>query len=87
MTDILDDSDNVIAHYSYDELSRRTLMMLGNDANAVYVYDLANRLTSLTNNLPDANDTMSFDYTMDKVGNRLTMTVDGSDVHRYACVK
>jgi RHS repeat-associated protein len=74
LTDIKDDSDNTLAHYDYDELSRRTCLELGNNTDLVYDYNLGNRLTSLTNNLNDAGGTtLTFDYTHDKVGNRLTM--------------
>ena len=41
LAEIKDDDGNSIAQYSYDELFRRTLLTLGNDANAVYEYDLA----------------------------------------------
>jgi YD repeat-containing protein len=52
VTKIKDDRSNVLAQYTYDELSRRILLTLGNDANAVYEYDLANRLKKLTNKPP-----------------------------------
>jgi len=39
-------------------------------------------LTKLTNKF-DGSGTGSFDYTHDKVGNRLTMTVDDTDEHSY----
>ena len=34
LTKIKDDNNDVLAQYAYDELSRRTLVTLGNDANA-----------------------------------------------------
>jgi len=84
LTDIMDANGVVLVHYDYDSLSRRTLATLCNDANAVYAYDLADRLTSLTNNFIDVNSgPIIFDYTHDKVGNRLTMKVDDSDTHYY----
>ena len=85
---IEDDSSNTLAEYSYDELSRRTLLKLGsdvNDVNVVYVYDIASHLTKITNNF-DSNDTMVFEYTdFDDVGNRLSMKIDtdGNDAHVY----
>ncbi len=73
---------STIAEYEYDELSRRTLLTYGNDANIVYEYDIANKLEKITNNF-SGSDTNSFEYTYDKVGNRLTMTVEGTDEHEY----
>jgi YD repeat-containing protein len=72
-----------LAEYEYDELSRRTLLALGNDVNAIYEYDLGNRLTKLTNNLDDTNSIV-FDYaSYDKVGNRLSMKIDDANSHVY----
>ncbi|MEE8208765.1 MAG: RHS repeat-associated core domain-containing protein, partial [Nitrosomonadaceae bacterium] len=61
--------------------SRRILLTLCNDANEAYEYELSNSLTNLTNDISDTNS-LTFDYTYDKVGNRLTMTVDGNE-HSY----
>lgn len=84
LTKIIDDSNAVVAEYTYDSLSRRTRQILENDANTVYAYDLANRLTSLDNTLSDPNTPLlAFDYTYDNVGNRLTMTVDNAALHSY----
>ena len=78
LTDIKGDGGETLAHYDYDELSRRTGLELGNNTDLVYDYNLGNRLTSLTNNLNDAGGTtLTFDYTHDKVGNRLTMAKNG----------
>jgi len=76
---IRDDSNEVLAEYSYDDLSRRTLLTLGNDANVVYEYDLASRLTKLTNNIDDMNS-LAFAYDHhDKVGNRLSLKIDDAN--------
>jgi len=84
LSKIKDDDGNSIAQYSYDELSRRTLLTLGNDANVVYEYDLNNRLTKLTNYLDDTNSII-FDYSnYDDVGNRLSMKIDNANAHVYA---
>ncbi|MBN1795294.1 MAG: hypothetical protein JW804_01345 [Sedimentisphaerales bacterium] len=74
------------AKYGYDELDRRTLVTLGNDSNAVYEYDTANRLTKLTNNLNDAGSTtITFEYgSFDKIGNRLSCTIDDVCEIRYS---
>jgi len=81
LTYIRDDSNNVLARYAYDGLSRRKLLTLGNDANAVYSYNIGDRLTKLDNKI-SANH-LVFDYTYDNVGNRKTMKVDSSNTHRY----
>lgn len=73
---------NSIAEYEYDELSKRTLLTLGNDANAVYEYDIGDRLTKLTNNVNDVN--IIFDYAnYDKVDNRLSCKIDDANAHVY----
>jgi hypothetical protein len=36
LTDIKDDSGNVIAHYDYDELSRRTDLYYNYDGDSLY---------------------------------------------------
>ena len=55
-------------------ISRRTVLTLGNDANAVYEYDLGNRLLKLTNNI-DSDTAIVFDYDeYDMVGNRFMFT-------------
>ena len=53
-----------------------------NDANAVYSYDSASRLSSITNN---TNTLHKYAYTYDDVGNRLTMRVnnDVDETHTY----
>ena len=91
LTHILDDSNSVLAEYKYDELSRRKSVELGNGTNVEYDYEdlagvpdsnLGNRLENLTNNF-SGSEALTFDYTYDDVGNRLTMTVDDTDRHDY----
>jgi len=74
----------LVAEYEYDELSRRTVLTLHDDSdvNVIYEYDIANKLMVLTNNF-GGSGWGTFNYTYDKVGNRLTMTVDGSKLHDY----
>ncbi len=82
VTKIKDDSSKVLAQYAYDELSRRTLLTLGNGTEVEYEYDLADRLKKLTNEVNDVN--IVFEYTnYDKVGNRLSMKVDSDNAHVY----
>jgi len=69
----------MVARYAYDELSRRTLLTLGNDANAVYEYDIANRLKKLKNKF-NSTQSQVFEYSdYDKVGNRKNMIVDSNE--------
>jgi len=57
-------------------------LTLGNDANAVYDYDIANRLLYLTNNINDIN--IVFDYNdYDKVGNRKRCKIGDANAHVY----
>jgi RHS repeat-associated protein len=73
-----------MADYQYDQLGRRTLATLGNDSNAVYDYDIADRLLYLTNNVGDGNT--AFDYNdYDKVGNRKSCKMNGGagDAYTY----
>jgi RHS repeat-associated protein len=72
----------VLAEYEYDDLSRRKTLTLGNNANAAYEFDIANRLENLTNECNDVN--IVFEYAKyDKVGNRLSCKVDDEDAHVY----
>ncbi|MFH1492917.1 MAG: FG-GAP-like repeat-containing protein [Candidatus Omnitrophota bacterium] len=72
LIDITDALDQNLAHFNYDELSRRTGLNLANGTTSSYAYDLASRLVSLD----------SYSYTYDNAGNRLTMT-DSDGTHNY----
>ncbi|MDO8301793.1 MAG: RHS repeat-associated core domain-containing protein [Sedimentisphaerales bacterium] len=73
---------SMLASYKYDELSRRTCVTYGSDANAVYAYDLGDRLTQLKNKF-NSSQTQTIGYTSyDNVGNRKNMVVD-SDESKY----
>ncbi len=83
LTDIADVSDVNIAHFGYDELSRRTALDLANGTSTVYTYDLASRLTSLVTTISNPPSTInSYSYSYDPVGNRQTMT-DSLGIHNY----
>ncbi len=57
-----------------------SVVMLGNDANTVYMYDIANHLKKLTNNIDDGNSIV-FEYAdYDHVGNRLSCKIDDNPV-------
>lgn len=81
LIDIRDEDSSAVVHYDYDALSRRATAQYANGTNAVYVYDITDRLLSLDNQMNPKN--RSFTYSYDSVGNKLTMTVNGTDVHRY----
>ncbi len=81
LTDIKDPANQVIAHYDYDALSRRTgksCAVSGSPFAANYAYDLVSQLLSITN-LPT---TIANTYTYDNVGNRLSLT-DNNGLHSY----
>ena len=82
---IITDNNDVLAEYSYDELSRRTQLTLGNGASVDYQYDLGNRLTELSNHISSA-DAITFEYAdYDKMGNRLSAkaNTDPAQVYTY----
>ena len=63
-------------NYSYDALSNLTLTQYPNRAAITLAYDAANRLTQVVNSafgIP----LLAFNYALDKVGNRLSLAVDG----------
>ena len=83
LTDIKDQSGNRLVHYDYDELSRRTVLTYGSDANTVYEYDIANQLKKLTNKF-SSTASQVFEYSdYDKVGNRKNMIVDSNESKYY----
>jgi RHS repeat-associated protein len=79
---IRDDDSSMVAHYDYDALSRRTGAQFANGTSATYLYNIANRLLTLDNQMTGSS--RSFAYSYDKVGNRLMMTTDGVNLHRYS---
>jgi len=87
LTDIKQSGTTVLAHYDYDELSRRTALTYNNGTSAGYDYedktaddDLGNRLEQIDNNINGTH--IIFDYTYDAVGNRLSEIADGTP-HDY----
>jgi YD repeat-containing protein len=78
---------NVIATtFTYDKNSNvlsRTQLTLGNDANVAYEYDLANRLTKLTNHIDDANSIIFAYDNYDHVGNRLSQKIGSANEQVY----
>lgn len=81
LTDIKDQANQVISHYDYDALSRRTgksFAVSGLPFAVNYQYDLASQLLAITN-LPTS---IANAYTYDNVGNRLSLT-DNNGIHNY----
>ena len=70
-----------MAHYAYDDLSRRTTVTYANDATTEYSYDSGSRIADVNHVTND--DQHQFLYTYDDVGNRLSMTAFGSDLYTY----
>jgi len=64
--------------FGYDELSRRTAMMLPNGLETLYTYDSASQLTVIASPLAG----VAISYTYDSAGNRTTMT-DSAGTHDY----
>jgi len=81
LTKIKNQGGSTLAEYSYDSRSRRTDLDYLNGTTLDYTYDAASRLTTIDNGTD--NDDHDYDYTYDKVGNRLTMLVNGSATHTY----
>ncbi|MDO8301791.1 MAG: RHS repeat-associated core domain-containing protein [Sedimentisphaerales bacterium] len=70
---------SMVASYKYDQLGRRTVLTYASDANAVYTYDLGDRLTQLKNKF-NSSQTQTIGYTSyDNVGNRLNMVMDTNE--------
>jgi RHS repeat-associated protein len=74
------------ATYSYDELSRRTQLLRYMGAKTTYEYDIANRLTRLTNDFNEPGGTATtYDYNnYDKVGNRLKCKINDANAKTYS---
>jgi RHS repeat-associated protein len=72
---IKDQSAQTVASYTYDALSRRTGLSYANNTSVAYTYDAINRLRQLANRQTGQPAVLSqYDYTYDKVGNRLSLT-------------
>lgn len=58
--------------FAYDQLGRRSSLSFPNGAKVTYSYDTAGRLTNLAHKSSSGTTIASFNYTLDKAGNRLT---------------
>ena len=73
--------------FTYDKNGKRTKLTLPNGASANYTYDLSGRLTSLINTSSTGTIIASTAYTLDSVGNRLTMSgMNGVNAYSYDAV-
>jgi YD repeat-containing protein len=71
--DTVTDWNNGQFGYNYDDANRLTDLSLPNGLSSSYAYDDAGRLTLLSHNI--GTDTLSgYDYALDNVGNRRTLT-------------
>jgi len=75
------DWEGQITIYDYDDAGRLTTTLLPNGVLTTNTYDIANRLTNITHK-KDSTVLESFSYTLDPVGNRLSMT-DGDGTTNY----
>jgi RHS repeat-associated protein len=70
--------------YTYDAAGRQTQIQYPNGAQAVYTYDNADRLISLVHSSTVSGTIASVTYTLDAVGNRLTMQdLEGTTSYNY----
>jgi RHS repeat-associated protein len=73
--------------YSYDDAGQVVATQLPNGVNSTFGYDNADRLTSVSNMQPGPTTMSSFTYTLDKIGNRTSMTgTGGPQTYRYDAV-
>jgi len=73
-----------VTGYTYDEADRQTAVDYPNAVHAAFVYDDASRLLSIEHSSPVSGTIAVFTYTLDEVGNRLTMQdLDGTTTYGY----
>ena len=73
-----------VSGYSYDASGRQTGQSYPNGVVATYLYDDADRLVSIRHASPVSGTIGVFTYTLDAVGNRLSMTdLDGVTAYTY----
>ena len=73
-----------ITQYTYDAANRPTGIQYPNDVQAAYTYDTADQLLSLIHTHPVNGTIASATYTLDAVGNRLSMQdLDGTTSYLY----
>ena len=80
----VEDPELGLTSYSYDANSRQTTVNYPNGVQAAFNYDVADRLTNLSHSSPLSGTIAVFSYTLDAVGNRLSMQdLDGTISYSY----
>lgn len=77
------DAASRMTDYTYDAANRLTQVAYPNDVVGAYVYDQADRLLQIGYTGPGAATIAAFAYTLDAVGNRLSM-IDGDGTATYS---
>lgn len=77
------DWQNQVTSYTYDSAGRQTMITYPNGVVTTNTYDTADRLTGI-NTVKDSTTLLAIAYTLDNVGNRLTMVDnDGTTSYTY----
>ena len=73
-----------VTTYTYDPANRQTGIEYPNGVQATYNYDIADRLLSIQHTSPVSGTIAAFTYTLDAVGNRLSMLdLEGFSSYQY----
>ncbi|MCP4360175.1 MAG: RHS repeat-associated core domain-containing protein, partial [Chloroflexi bacterium] len=73
-----------VTTYSYDAANRQTGILYPNNIQATYTYDNADQMLNILHTSPVSGSIAVFTYTLDAVGNRLSMTdLDGATSYTY----
>ena len=72
-----------LATYSYDDLSRRTALALGNATSTAYAYDTRSLVSGLSHNLGGTAQDVSFTYTRNQVREIVTHSWS-NDIYQWA---
>jgi RHS repeat-associated protein len=76
MTTVTDWNNRILATYSYLTDDRLDSVVFHNGTRTVYGYDAAGRMTSLVNKRSNQTIVSSYQFTLDKIGNHETETVN-----------
>ena len=79
LIDSVENPQNDRTSYSYDDAGRRKVKKLANGTRASMTYDAGDNLSALYNMKSDSSVISSFDYAVDKVGNRTSVVEDNAD--------
>ncbi len=76
MERILELGSNTLAHFTYDDLGRRTLLSKGNGTYAHYAYDGASRLSQLGLDMPGTTHDQTITFAYNPAGQIVSRTSD-----------